>query len=63
MSFLMGTQLTLWRRKEVEEGVVLYGLHHSALRASAFVLLYLLDNFDRHVLALFPVNCASDATK
>ena len=53
-------QLTMWWCKEVEEWVVLHGLHDRSLSSPAFVLLNFLDDFHRHVLALLPVNCASN---
>ena len=65
MGTLLKTQLlkvTLWWCKEVEEGVVLHGLHNGALGSTSFVLLNLLYHFDRHVLALLPVDCASGGT-
>jgi len=61
-SAAVGLQLTVWRRKEVEEWVVLHSLHDRSLRSSALVLLNFLDNFDRHVLAFLPVDCASNET-
>jgi len=52
----------MWRRKEVEEWVVLHRLHDCSFSSSAFVLLNFLDDFDRHVFAFLPVNRAANDT-
>ena len=46
---------TLWRIEEVEKGVGLDGLGEDPLGAPVLVLLYLLHQLHRHILALFPV--------
>jgi len=55
-------KLTLRWCKEVEERVVLHGLHNGALRPTSFVLLDFLYDFHRHVLAFLPVDCAPGST-
>jgi len=55
-------QFTVWWSEEVEKRVVLHGLHDCALSSSSFMLLYFLNHFHRHVLALLPVNSATDNT-
>ena len=48
--------------EEVEEGVVGDLLGDGAHRAAAFVLLFLLDGFHRHVLPLLPVYRTAEGT-
>lgn len=51
--------LTLWWSEEVEEGVSGDRLGNSPYRATALVLLFLLDCFQCYVLSLRPVNWAT----
>lgn len=51
--------LTLWWAEEVEERVVGDSFGDGPDRAAALVLLFLLDCFQRYILALCPVNRAT----
>lgn len=51
--------LTLWWGEEVEEGIIRDRLGDRPDRATALVLLFLLDCFQRDIFALGPVNRAT----